>query len=478
MMKSNMFKKVSYALFAVFAALSLQAKNVNLEFCNVIGDGKTDNTKALQAAIDECSSTGGGEVIFPKDGGVFLSKTLFLKDNVTLNLSPNTVLKANAKNFGKGRFISANGATNIGLKGGGTVDGSGADFPIGEVGGRAHMFILTDCKNVRIEDIKITASSCWNLFLQRCDTVFINNIHLTSHANWNNDGIDIEAKNVVISNSIIDCDDDAICPKSHSRDFIVENITITNCIISSNCNFIKFGTANQGGFRNVAISNCVLKKCTQSNFRKWDTHFKSAGVTAPITGIGGIAIEAVDGGFAERITVSNLAMTDVQTPIFIRVGHRNKDEQKSYIKDVIISNITATSESWFSNSITSVPGHALENVIVRDCIFNMKGAMPEREAEKLMEKKIPEQIAGYPENRMFGNLPGYGFYIRHAKNITLDNIQLNAIGGEFRHAIVADDVNSIRIMNGIFEAPKGDADAINFIDCKDVYQFNNKIVKK
>ena len=171
-------------------------------------------------------------------------------------------------------------------------------------------------------------------------------------------------------------------------------------------------------------------------------------------------------------------MTDVQTPVYIRVGHRNKDEQKSYIKDVIISNITATSESWFSNSITSVPGHALENVIVRDCIFNMKGAMPEREAEKLMEKKIPEQVAGYPENRLLGNLPGYGFYIRHAKNITLDNIQLNAIGGEYRHAIVADDVNSLRITNGIFEAPKGDADAMNFIDCKDVYQFNNKIVKK
>jgi polygalacturonase len=62
---------------------------------------------------------------------------------------------------------------------------------------------------------------------------------IVSHTNWNNDGFDIESKNVTISHCTLDTDDDAICFKSEDPNFVVENITVENCDVASNCNFIK-----------------------------------------------------------------------------------------------------------------------------------------------------------------------------------------------------------------------------------------------
>ena len=202
-------------------------------------------------------------------------------------------------------------------------------------------------------------------------------------------------------------------------------------------------------------------------------------MTDPITGIGGISLEAVDGGFADQIVFSNLVMTDVQTPIFIRVGHRNKDEQKSYIKNVIISNVTATSASWITNSITCVDGHILKNITLRDCYFNLKACTDERLAQKSFETEVPEQVAHYPENRMFNTLlPAYGFFLRRVDNITMDNVQMSYFGGnELRPVIFGEKVSGMRLMNCIWQKPSGETEAINLKDSEKPYMFNCKEVK-
>lgn len=91
-------------------------------------------------------------------------------------------------------------------------------------------------------------------------------IKIYAHTNWNNDGIDIDGKNVVVSDCIIDCDDDAVCLKSDDDKFVVENVSITNCIIASNCNPIKFGTASRVGFKNIAISNCIIRAASEPTY--------------------------------------------------------------------------------------------------------------------------------------------------------------------------------------------------------------------
>ena len=473
-----MLKKLLPAIFAVFiATICADAKNVKVDHFKATADGKTNNLEAIQKAIDECSATGGGEVLFSEKGGVYLSGgPIVLKNNVTLRIPRNVTLKAIAAEAVTKGFIYSKDVENIGITGGGTIDGSGGDYIVKDgAPKRCNLVLLKNSKNIRVTDITLYNGATWTLNLLQCDTVFIDGIHINAHENFNNDGIDIDAKNVVITNSIIDCDDDAICFKSHVRDYVVENVAVSNCVISSNCNFIKFGTATSGGFKNIAITNCVMKKCTASKLRKWDGFLSKFGVTDPIPGIGGISLEAVDGGFADQIVFSNLVMTDVQTPIFIRVGHRNKDEQKSYIKNVIISNVTATSASWITNSITCVDGHILKNITLRDCYFNLKACTDERLAQKSFETEVPEQVANYPENRMFNTLlPAYGFFLRRVDNITMDNVQMSYFGGnELRPVIFGEKVSGMRLMNCIWQKSKGGTKSIMLKNSPEPYQFNN-----
>lgn len=189
------------------------------------------------------------------------------------------------------------------------------------------------------------------------------------------------------------------------------------------------------------------------------------GVTNPITGIAGMALEVVDGGFMEDVMISDLTMEDVQTPVFIRLGRR-KHSDNSYLKNIQIKNITATSVSYVASSITGVPGLRVENVEISDIDFRLKGGgkIIDTQAE------VPEAEEEYPENRMFGvMLPAYGFYVRHADNIRFINTKLSIIGNEEeRYAFVADDVNGLEIINSTLQSPFSELSAVHLKDCKNI----------
>lgn len=429
-------------------------------------DGETLTTPGLQKAIDECAAAGGGTVSLP--AGRYLTGTLVLKDNVTLQLEKDAVIlgsKNPAHYPAKGRrkaLIFAEKRKNIALTGEGEIDGNGAAFNRGNnAPDRPTLVLLTDCDRVSVQGVKLTNSAFWTFRFVRCDSVDIRRVRVEGHANWNNDGFDIESRNVTISDCVIDTDDDAICFKSEDPDYVVENVTVENCILSSNCNYIKFGTASAGGFRNVRVRDCRLSKCSKSLFRFWEKIVP--GVTDPVTGIAGIALEVVDGGFMEDITLSRLTMEDVQTPVFIRLGRR-KSSARSYLRDVLIENVTATSVSHVASSITGVPGLRVENILIRDVDFRLKGGG--KVADTHVE--VPEAEAAYPENRMFGvMLPAYGFYLRHADNIRFENIKLSTVGApEERHALVADDVDGLTILRSTLQPPSGTLPLVKLENCR------------
>ena len=201
----------------------------------------------------------------------------------------------------------------------------------------------------------------------------------------------------------------------------------------------------------------------ESLLRFWEK--RVPGVTDPITGIAGMALEVVDGGFMEDVIISDLTMEDVQTPIFIRLGKR-KVSENSYLKNVLIKNITASSVSYVASSITGVPGLRVDNVEIRDVDFKLKGGG--KVSDAMVE--VPEVENAYPENRMFGvMLPAYGVYIRHADNIRFVNMTLSTIGNkEERHAIVAEDVNGLEITNSTLQSPASELSVVHLKDCKNV----------
>jgi len=426
-------------LFA--SAYNASAKDYIITDFGARADAKTDNTAAIQKAIDECSAKGGGKVVVP--GGEFASRMISLKSNINLHLEAGAKISAIANGAKYTSLVMANEVQNVSVTGSGTLFGNGGKFTIGEEApNRPYILFFKNCKNVLVEDVHLLQSASWTLRLFGSEHVIVRGVSIYSHANLNNDGIDIDGKDIIITGCHIDSGDDAICLKSEdSTKRVTENITITNCIAASNCNLIKMGTGSIGGFKNISISNCTLRRATESPFHKWadkPEHY----IGLPISGISGIALEIVDGGVLDQVSITNITMTGVQTPIFMRLGSR-KNSTGSF-KNVIISNVTATCHSRMSSMIAGVPGFNIENVTLRDILINSQGGGTREDAER----KVPEKEKEYPENRIFGwTIPASGLYVRHANNINIDNFQVRLATPDARPALYLDDVKQLKATN-------------------------------
>ena len=437
----NILLIISLGLISFLA----NGKDTNVMDFGAVTDGKTLTTESIQKAIDQCSSTGGGTVIVPQ--GTYLTHTIFLKSGVNLHLQKGCKIlgDTNPEAFTRA-IIFADSIENAAITGQGVIDGQGFVKYFPTTGKRHNDLCLYKCRNMTITDITLRDSPTWVFRILGCDWVMVRGVKIYSYVNQNNDGIDIDAKNVTISDCIIDSEDDAICLKSDIPGFLVENIAITNCIIGTNCNAIKFGTSSKCGFKNIAISNCVIR--WPGAAAKIPPRSSLKGCEKDTIMEVGVALEVVDGGFMDQVTITNITMTGIQTPLFIRLGNR---KGPGSLKNVIISNITATDETMLHSSITGIPGSYVENVIVKDLIFNSKGTgtMVEATAE------VPEKINSYPQaNVVFGySLPAYGMYLRHVKNLVLENFIFNLLAPDARPAVMLDDCHHIKINNFDVDIP-------------------------
>jgi polygalacturonase len=405
------------------------------------GTGKTLDTVPLQKAIDAVHARGGGVVLVPP--GVYLTGTLELKSNVTLHLSAGATLlgsrqladypehvpaaRSYTDNYTRRSMIWAEGQENIGLEGAGTIDGQGAFFS-GPYLVRPYMIRVVGCRRVRVRDLTIRESPMWVQHYLLSDDVVIDGVTVRSQVNHNNDGIDIDScRRVRISNCDINSEDDGIVLKSTTAT-PSSDVVITNCVVSSMCNAIKLGTESHGGFENIAISNCTI----------YDTHLT------------GVAVECVDGGKLERVTVTNIAMKAVQCPLFIRLGDRGRtfaDGQErpgvGVLRDVTISNIVATGAGPVGCSVTGLPERPLENVVLSNIHLEALGGGTREQAGRA----IAEEREHYPEHNMYGTLPAYGIFFRHARGLVVENLRLATHRSDLRHAVVFDDVEDLALRN-------------------------------
>ncbi|MBC8403554.1 MAG: glycoside hydrolase [Candidatus Marinimicrobia bacterium] len=428
----------------------------NVQDYGAVGDGVTLETKAIQAAVDECSKKGGTVLLTP---GTYLSGTIYMRSNVTLHISQGATLlgsadlshyPANAPDiefYGSTwldyALIYGEDLENIALEGKGRIDGQGAKFVIENnkkpfrYMNRPYIIWFIKSKNIRVEDLYLTNSALWMQHYLACENIRITGIEVYNHANKNNDMIDIDGcKDVIISDCIGDTDDDALTFKS-TCGIPVENVTVTNSIFSSHCNAIKFGTESTGGFKNITISNCVVKPSESSTK-----------IYGSFEGDGGLALEMVDGGVMEGIIISNIRIHGSQVPLFIRLGNRTrpyKDGQTNIpvgkLRNVHISNIIATGANQIGSSITGIPGFPVQDISLSNISIHYSGGGTKEDAERL----IPEEESSYPEGNMFGNLSAYGLFIRHAENINMENIKINYNNDDVRPALVIDDGVNIRI---------------------------------
>lgn len=446
-----MRKTIFLILLFLCGRLQLPSQSWTVTGYGAVPGKPEPQTEVLQRVIDLCSADGGGTVHIPP--GTFVSGALFLKDNVMLCLEQGAVLKGSADlrdwpGLEKHRLgvVNAMDVRNAGICGTGTVDANGNE-PVFQQGPKSPLRLyavnLERCTRIRVSDVSLVNASYWTLRIDDCENVRVSGIDIHSTSYFNNDGIDIDGRNIIVSDCIIDCIDDAICLKSYYRDRPCENVVITGCTVSSNCNAIKLGTASEGGFRNITVSDCTVRRPSRNDYFDYRKYIVP-GITDNYVNNSGIALEMVDGGIMEHVTIDNVTMDNVLTPIFIRLGER-RNPPAGIMRNIVISNITAASCSLMSCSVTGIPGHPVENVMFSDIILTCPGG---GRTEHLF-RNIPEAEHSYPENKIFGaDLPAYGFYLRHVRNLTFDNVQFNLESPDDRKDIYLEDCENVR-MTGV-----------------------------
>lgn len=335
---------------------------------------------------------------------------------------------------------------------------------------------LKNCRNVILRDISILQGGHFAVIATGVDNLTLDNLKVDT----NRDGFDIDAcRNVRISNCSVNAPhDDAIVLKSSfalGEARACENVTIANCQVTGYdigtfldgtfkrtmerapdrdgpTGRIKFGTESNGGFKNITIANCVFDRSR------------------------GLALETVDGGPIEDITISNVSMRDItNAPIFIRLGHRARGPEGTKpgtVRRVQIGNVTVkNADPRYPSIIAGLPGHPVEDVRLSNIQIEHRGGLTlEHVAQQPAELintfflrspglagprdpfQPPEQEKAYPEPSMFGLLPAHGFYVRHAKNIFVRDVEVRYLAEDKRPAVVLDDVqgatfDSVRLQN-------------------------------
>lgn len=427
-----------------FAGFSLSfAGDIDITKYGAVGDGKTLNSIAIQKAIDDCSKSGGGKVLFP--AGTWLCGTILLKDNVVLLLDENAILlgSANIADYfivdgftdGTGQvmgycFVGAIDVKNVGIKGIGIINGQGK--LVRESGGkikRPFLIRFVRCENVDVSDVNLQSSAAWTMHIFNCKKVNVEGISIFSRGLPNNDGIDIDCcEDVAIKNCDITSDDDAICFKTTSP-FPCKNIVVSNIKARTNCSAIKIGTESTGDFQNIKIS----------------------GMRISYAGLGAIKLLSVDGSHLENVVISDIEADTVNVAIMLRLGARlktfrpgDKKKETGTLSNISISNVKVKHASLAGIIFSGIPGHNIESVKLENINITLPGGGSADDAKI----KLAENISAYPETRMFGKIiPAYGVYVRHAMGLRMKNITLSLIKADARPALIADDAVTI-ILDG------------------------------
>lgn len=436
---------------------------LNILNFGAVGDGIHMNGPAIQKAINQAAaSPGGGTVIIP--AGRFLTGTIQLKSRVRLHLEKDAVLlgSTNLNDYQRLNFLAlimANGQHDLSITGEGTIDGQGkpiaesvreaiqpGKYPTAGEGKRPVIINFRKCRNVWVKGITLRESACWVQLYRDCDRVILENLTVRTMAAITNDGLDIDGcRDVIVRHCDIDSEDDAVCLKSSGR--ICENVLVEHCRIRSSCNAVKFGTASFGGFRNITCRNLTI----------YDTY------------ISAITLQSVDGGIIDNVRISKVKITDTNNAFFIRLGHRNAKKPPGSVKNIVIEDVDVDLPDrpksamnkfpsyWrhqcttlVTSSIAGLPGHPIQNVTFRNIRMTHAGIGPtHKPGQHRIEalNQIPEREDSYPECKIFGILPAWGFFCRHVEGITFEQVSLRVLGKDHRPALVADDVKSLRLVD-------------------------------
>jgi hypothetical protein len=206
-----------------------------------------------------------------------------------------------------------------------------------------------------------------------------------------------------------------------------ENVRVWGCRLTTLHNAIKLGTESAGGFRNVAISDCVVT----GRRHPWKGDLTS-----------GISLQSVDGGILERVAIWSIRMANVRAPIFVRLARRGRGQElptAGALRDVSIWDVVATG-ALVASSVTGIRDAMAERVSLRRLRVRAAGG-----GTTPASLQMPEMERRYPDATMFDELPASALYARHVAGLTVEDVELTLDRPDTRPALVLDDVRALRV---------------------------------
>jgi hypothetical protein len=431
------------------------------------GDGVTKDTAAIQAAIDDCATTG-GEVLL--DNGVFLSGMIVLRSHITLAVDASATLLGSQDvadypdrsppvtntqlSNCKKALIYAESVDDIHIQGQGTIDGNAAG--VAEWNGdqikeamRPMVVFTVLSTNVTIADVTVKNGAVWAVVNMEVQHLTISGITVDNDLGATHDGIDVvDGNDVLIENCTVASGDDSICLKSGGSGGL-QNVTVSNCHTTQSgvANGVKLGTASVGPFQNIDVENITIENAQSA----------------------ALAVESVDGSAISNVVFRHITTSHAGTPIFVLLGSRNLDPtQVGSIDGVTFDDIQSSSMlyNWGSivtGSIVSGQTFGISNLTFSNLQLAYQGAGASPNPTPFTVDDFPEYqgpVPGqsgtlynqYPDAKFItgtgGNAntsyhgPGYAFFVRHASGVTFTDCTTPLTGTDSRPPLATQDVSS------------------------------------
>jgi hypothetical protein len=423
-----------------------KATKFNVRDFGAAGDGLTNDTPSINGAIEKCSSTGGGDVVFP--AGNYLAASIHLKSNVRLLLDKDAIITGDKtgydapepnpfdkyQDYGHSHFHNAlmwgENLENFAIvggkvNGGHIIQGDPKGANVGD-----KVIAIRGGKNLLFQDVIHETGGHFVYLLNDCQNVTIANVVIKK----SRDAIDLMGcRNVQVHEcNFTGCSDDTLGIKSDyalGRKIKTENIYAWDCYFESGCNGLQFGSETAGDFSNVVLWNIRIGRAMKA----------------------GIGITCNDGGIIDGVNYRDITIKGAASPIYLLITDRlrsgDPNKKVGTIRNVKISNVTVTDcaagrqGGVHPSTISGRPESRLENVVLENIKITYKGGGTREEADH-----VPIYPTDYSP-RSLGTRPASGLYVRHVKGLTLKNVEFGYEAEDQRPPLVAFDVDGLELDN-------------------------------
>ncbi|GAB3851486.1 glycoside hydrolase family 28 protein [Hymenobacter terrigena] len=429
------------------------SRTFNVKDFGATGDGQTNDTQAINQAIEQCNKAGGGTITFP--AGRYVAASIHLKSNIRFALDGNAELYGAAsgydapeshepyekyQDYGHSHFHNAlmwgEDIVNFAIEGGKVTGG-----PIiqGDPKGRDigdKVIVIVRGKNLMFKNVTHDTGGHFVYLLNDCENILLDHVVIKK----SRDAVDfMGCRNVqVVGCHFTGCVDDTIGIKSDyvlGRRIASANFYIWDCYFESGCNGIQFGSETAGDFKNI---------------RAWSIKINLAMKA-------GLGITSNDSGVIEDVEYRDIEIKNAANPIFILITDRLRTGEAGAkvgkIKNVKISNVTIAEQRAGAHhgpvstaTVSGLPGFPVENLTLENIRITYAGGGTPADAAA-----VPPYSKDYSPN-VFKTRPAAGLFVRHARGLTLKNVDFAYETPDLRPSVVLWDAQNVTLDK--FSAPR------------------------